>query len=258
MTQAQDDPTAETQAARRAERVAGWLQVPLIVAAVLAIPTIVVQESDFGRTWEAVAAVLDWCIWAMFAANLAIMLSVVPDRRRWLADNPLDVLIVVLTPPFLPATLKLARVLPVVRLVWLMVVAHRLRNVFSLEGLRYAALIAFTIVVGGGVIFVAVEPGQNLSTWDGLWWAIETVTTVAYGDIYPTTALGRIVATVVMIAGIGFVALLTGALAQRFLYGERTGTTPKPDPDQADVMRKLEDLSDQIAELQKALGERHR
>jgi voltage-gated potassium channel len=232
--------------------------VPLIVAAVLAIPTIVVQESDFGRTWEAVAAVLDWCIWAMFAANLAIMLSVVPDRRRWLADNPLDVLIVVLTPPFLPATLKLARVLPVVRLVWLMVVAHRLRNVFSLEGLRYAALIAFTIVVGGGVIFVAVEPGQNLSTWDGLWWAVETVTTVAYGDIYPTTALGRIVATVVIIAGIGFVALLTGALAQRFLYGESTGTTPKPDPDQADVMRKLEDLSDQIAELQKALGERHR
>jgi voltage-gated potassium channel len=258
MTQAQDDPTAETQAARRAERVAGWLQVPLIVAAVLAIPTIVVQESDFGRTWEAVAAVLDWCIWAMFAANLAIMLSVVPDRRRWLADNPLDVLIVVLTPPFLPATLKLARVLPVVRLVWLMVVAHRLRNVFSLEGLRYAALIAFTIVVGGGVIFVAVEPGQNLSTWDGLWWAVETVTTVAYGDIYPTTALGRIVATVVMIAGIGFVALLTGALAQRFLYGESTGTTPKPDPDQADVIRKLEVLSDQIAELQKALGDRHR
>jgi voltage-gated potassium channel len=258
MTQAQDDPTAETQAARRAERVAGWLQVPLIVAAVLAIPTIVVQESDFGRTWEAVAAVLDWCIWAMFAANLAIMLSVVPDRRRWLADNPLDVLIVVLTPPFLPATLKLARVLPVVRLVWLMVVAHRLRNVFSLEGLRYAALIAFTIVVGGGVIFVAVEPGQNLSTWDGLWWAVETVTTVAYGDIYPTTALGRIVATVVMIAGIGFVALLTGALAQRFLYGESTGTTPKPDPDQADVIRKLEDLSDQIAELQRALGDRHR
>jgi voltage-gated potassium channel len=164
----------------------------------------------------------------------------------------------VLSPPFLPATMKLARVLPIVRLVWLMVVAHRMRNVFSLRGLRYAALIAFTIVVGGGVVFVAVEPGQNLSTWDGLWWATETVTTVAYGDIYPTTALGRVVATVVMVAGIGFVALLTGALAQRFLYGESTATTPKPDPDQADVTRKLDDLSDQIAELQKALRERHR
>jgi len=166
------------------------------------------------------------------------------------------VLIVVFTPPFLPATMKLARVLPVVRLLWLMVVTNRLRNVFSLQGLRYAALIVFTIVVGGGVVFVAVEPGQNLSAWDGLWWATETVTTVAYGDIYPTTSLGRVVATVVMTAGIGFVALLTGALAQRFLYHGSEDAAPKHDADRAEMTKKLEDLSLQIAQLQKALEER--
>jgi voltage-gated potassium channel len=255
--QAQGDPMAETHAASRSERVAKWLRVPLIVAALMAIPTIIVQESDLGGFWVILAAVLDWCIWAMFAANLAIMLSIVPDRRRWLMENPLDVLIVVFTPPFLPATMKLARVLPVVRLVWLVAIAHRLRKVVSLQGLRYAALIVFTVVVGGGVIFVAVEPGQDLSTWDGLWWAAETVTTVAYGDIYPTTALGRLVATVVMTAGIGFVALLTGALAQRFLYGQSAGAAQEPGPDRAEMMRKLDELSDQITELQNALRERH-
>jgi voltage-gated potassium channel len=249
---AQGDPAVETQAASRAERVAKWLQVPLIVAALLAIPTIIVQESDLGGFWEFLAAVLDWCVWAVFAANLVIMLSLVPDRRRWLIDNPLDVLIVVLTPPFLPATMKLARVLPVVRLLWLMAIAHRLRDIFSLQGLRYAALIVFTVVVGGGVIFVAVEPGQNLSTWDGLWWATETVTTVAYGDIYPTTTLGCIVAAVVMTAGIGFVALLTGALAQRFLYGGSAA----PATDRAEMLRKVDELSNQIAELQKTVNER--
>jgi voltage-gated potassium channel len=160
---------------------------------------------------------------------------------------------VVFTPPFLPATMKLARVLPLVRLLWLVVVTHRLRSVFSLQGLRYAALIVFTVVVGGGLVFVAVEPGQDLSTWDGLWWATETVTTVAYGDIYPTTALGRLVATVVMIAGIGFVTLLTGALAQRFLYGGRRAA---PDPAQAEIARKLDELSVRISDLQKALEER--
>jgi len=254
--QAQDGSAA--QATLRAERTAEWLRVPLIVAALLTIPIIIVQESDFGEGWESLAAVLDWFIWAVFVANLTIMLAVVPDRRRWLANNPMDLLIVVLTPPFLPATMRLARMLPVVRLLWLMVMTHRMSKVFSLQGLRYAALIVFTVVVGGGVVFVAVEPGQDLSTWDGLWWAAETVTTVAYGDIYPTTPLGRIVATVVMIAGIGFVALLTGALAQRFLYGGSEEANPKPDTDEAEIERKLEDLSLQISQLQKALEEKSR
>jgi voltage-gated potassium channel len=254
----QDDISGDTQATTRAERAARRLQTPLIVAALLAIPTIVMQESNLGKGWEILASVLDWSIWAVFAANLIIMLILVPDRKRWLIRNPMDVLIVVLTPPFLPATLKLARLLPIVRLVWLMVVANRLRNVFSLQGLRYAALIVFTIVVGGGAVFVAVEPNQDLSIWDGLWWAAETVTTVAYGDIYPTTALGRIVATVVMTAGIGFVALLTGALAQRFLYGGTDGTASEPHADQEEVTKKLEDLSLQIAKLQKALEDHGR
>src|SRR5918995_13080 len=254
----QDDTSRDTQATARAERAARRLQTPMIVAALLAIPTIVVQESNFGEGWEILASVLDWCIWAVFAANLVIMLVLVPARRRWLIGTPRDVLFVVPPPPFLPATLKLARLLPIARLVWLMVVANRMRNVFSLQGLRYAALIVFTIVVGGGAVFVAVERSQDLSTWDGLWWAAETVTTVAYGDIYPTTALGRIVATVVMTAGIGFVALLTGALAQRFLYGENEYATSKPSPDNAEIARKLEDLSLQISQLQKTLEDRSR
>src|ERR671910_1185223 len=245
-----------TEAGTRAERVAGWFRAPLIVAALLAIPVIVVQESELAGFWQSLAAVLDWGIWGVFVANLIAMLAVVPDRRRWLIENPIDVLIVALTPPFLPATMKIARALPVVRLVWLLVIANRMRALFSLQGLRYAALAVFTVVVGGGVVFVAVEPGQQLSTWDGLWWATETVTTVAYGDIYPTTTLGRIVATVVMVTGIGFVALLTGALAQRFLHGGNGGATPETTPGEAEMLRRLGEMSQQIAELQKDLAER--
>lgn len=250
----EDSHTPGTETTSRSERVSRWFRIPLIAAALLAIPVIVVQESDLGGFWESTAVILDWGIWGVFVANLIVMLAIVPDRRRWLLDNPIDVLIVLLTPPFLPATMKIARVLPVVRLVWLLMLAHRMRGLFSLQGLSYAALIVFTVVVGGGVIFVAVEPHQQLSTWDGLWWATETVTTVAYGDIYPTTALGRVVATVVMTTGIGFVALLTGALAQRFLHPGGEG--PQTTPSEAEMLRRLTEMSQQITDLQRALGER--
>jgi voltage-gated potassium channel len=248
------EPT--TGATSRSERIAGWFDVPLLVAALLAIPVIVVQESNFGPPWEGVAVVLDWVIWGAFALQLVVMLAIVPDRRRWLTNHPLEVLIVLLTPPFLPATLKVARVLPVVRAVWVLVLAHRVRGLFSLQGLRYVALLAFAVVVGGGTLFAAVEPAQNLSTWDGLWWATETVTTVAYGDIYPQTTAGRIVATVVMTTGLGFVALLTGSFAQRFLRGgnEAPGHTAT----EAELMQRIDEMAAQIAELHKALLEERR
>ena len=58
-----------------------------------------------------------------------------------------------------------------------------------------------------------------------------------------------------MVTGIGFVALLTGALAQRFLHGERR-CSPETTPGEAEMLRRLGEMSHQIAELQKALAER--
>jgi len=58
-------------------------------------------------------------------------------------------------------------------------------------------------VLGGGAAFAAVENKNDLSGWDGVWWAIQTVTTVGYGDTKVTTDAGRIIAICLMITGIG-------------------------------------------------------
>ena len=50
-----------------------------------------------------------------------------------------------------------------------------------------------------------------------MWWAIVTVTTVGYGDIVPKTDAGRVIDIIVMLGGIGFLAVLTAAIAQRFI-----------------------------------------
>ena len=81
-------------------------------------------------------------------------------------------------------------------------------------------LLAVLTVVGGGALFVAFEQhSQHLNAWDGIYWAVTTMTTLG-SNIYPTTTGGEIVSTVILIVGIGFVALLTGAFAQRFLGPE--------------------------------------
>jgi voltage-gated potassium channel len=119
-----------------------------------------------------------------------------------------------LTPPFLTlfAPVRMLRLLRVLRLVRLAPLMHR---VFSLEGLRYVAVLAAVTILAGGAAFASVE--QHETTGDGLYWAITTMTTVGYGDLSPTTTGGKMLAAVVMIVGIGFVAVLTGAVEQRFL-----------------------------------------
>lgn len=128
------------------------------------------------------------------------MLAVVRKRRRWLLEHPLEVAIVVLTPPFLPACLQAARVLRLLRLVRLLRLARLARATFSLVGVRYAAVLALVTVLGAGTAFSALE--EDASPWDGVWWAITTMTTVGYGDVYPRTEARRVLAMLVMVVGV--------------------------------------------------------
>jgi voltage-gated potassium channel len=204
----------------RSTRVAERLNTPMLIAAALTLPSVAISESHPGGALQTVAVVLNWTIWTAFLVELVVMLAVVPNRRAWLRDNPLDLIIVVLTPPVLPGGLQSLRVLRLLRLVRLLRLAQLSREVFSLEGLRYAMLLAVLTIFGGAALFQAFEKGnQHLNFGDSLYWALTTMTTLG-SNYYPTTTGGQIVSTVTLLVGIGFVALLTGAFAQRFLAPE--------------------------------------
>ena len=204
-----------------AERLEARLAAPLLIAALLTIPAIAIEQSSAGQPWDTLASVLNWVIWTAFLAEAVLMLRVVDDRWRWVREHPLEVAIIILTPPFLPAGMQAARVFRLLRLLRLLRLGVLVRRSLSTEGIRDAAVLAAMTVLGGGAAYAAVEKAQNLSAWDGVWWAIVTVTTVGYGDTFPQTDPGRIIAIVVMFVGIGFIAVLTAAAAERFLRVQR-------------------------------------
>jgi voltage-gated potassium channel len=189
----------------------------MVVVALASLPVIVLDESRLGAPWDAVVHCANWLVWLAFSAELLLLLALAPQRRRWLVHHPLELGIVLLTPPFLPASLQAARAFRVLLVLRALAAASIIRTLLSASGLRYVALLAVVVVLGGGTAFAAVEHAQRLSSWDGVWWAIVTVTTVGYGDITPKTDAGRVIAIVVMLSGIGFVAVLTAAIAQRFV-----------------------------------------
>jgi voltage-gated potassium channel len=243
----------------RSERVARRFEPWLLVAALLVIPVIVVEQSELANPWSTIAAVLNWVIWLAFLAEAVTMLSVVPSRRQWLREHPLEVAIVVLTPPFLPALLqgfRVARLLRLLRLLRVARVATSSKRIFTLTGLRWAGLVGVLVILGGGAAFTAVENDQSLSAWDGLWWAFTTATTVGYGDLYPRTDAGRVIAMLVMATGIGFIALFTGAIAERFVRPDVDRATAELEADEAAILAEVTEIQARLARLETLLQRR--
>jgi voltage-gated potassium channel len=205
----------EARLDERELRVQRAFQVPMLIAALLVIPVLVIEESGADEGWTAVADVLNWVIWGAFAVEAAVMLAIVRQRWRWIRRHPLEIAIVILTPPFLPASFQALRLFRLFRLLPLLRLGRVARHLFSVEGVTWAALLAVLTTVFAGAAYSSIEKGA--SSWDGLWWAVSTVTTVGYGDEFPKTTAGRALGMALMLIGIGFVAVLTGAVAGRFL-----------------------------------------
>jgi voltage-gated potassium channel len=231
----------------RCARLTAAFERPMLVAALLVVPTVAIENAGLSGGWVAVAKILNWVIWTAFASELVVLLAVAPNRRRWLAKHPLDVAIVVLTPPLAPAGLQALRAFRLLRLLRLIRLAKLSRSVFSLDGVAWAALVAFLLVEACGIALVTVEGTKHhphLTLPDGLWWAISTVTTVGYGDIAPVTIAGRLIAMCIMVIGLGFVAILTAGIAQHFVA---RGAASHADAETAQqILAAVQDVQGQI------------
>jgi voltage-gated potassium channel len=160
-------------------------------------------------------------IWAIFVIDYVTRLVLSGDRRAFVRANLID--LVAIMPADLFRAARALRILRVVRLLRAAAVLWRvsvaIRGITGTNALGWV-LVASTVVVliGAGGVMVA-EPGME-QFGDALWWSIVTSTTVGYGDISPESVVGRVVAVVLMLVGIGTIGMITGSIATYFL-GDR-------------------------------------
>jgi len=86
---------------------------------------------------------------------------------------------------------------------------------------RIAASVIVTatalVVIGSGILMRVLDHKEYSNVWVGMWWALQTVTTVGYGDVTPKETIGRVVAAFVMLEGIAFLAIITAAITSTFV-----------------------------------------
>lgn len=237
--------SARPKPIERLERRLHW---PMAVVALASLPVIVLDAASLGQPWDAVARAANWLIWMAFVVELLVMVALAREKGRWLRHHPLELGIIVLTPPFLPASLQAARLFRLLLMFRALAAVSVVRTLLSVAGMRYAALLASVIVLGGGTAFSAVERGQHLTPWDGVWWALVTVTTVGYGDIVPKTDAGRVIGIIVMLGGIGLIATITAAMAQRFIAVGAADSAVSAPRGEDDRLRRLEQQLDRLHE----------
>jgi voltage-gated potassium channel len=86
---------------------------------------------------------------------------------------------------------------------------------------RLIASVTITMTLIGGVAIHFADRRAFPDVGAGLWWSVQTVTTVGYGDLVPTTALGRVVASIVMLGGIAFLTVVTATITSAFIESTR-------------------------------------
>jgi voltage-gated potassium channel len=198
-------------------------------------------------------AVLDAVItgtWVLFALDYAVRLALARRRLRYVRTHLLDLVILAL-PMF--RQLRALRVITVIS-----VLNRQLRGDF--RG-RVAVYVTGSVVLVGFVASLAVldaerdAPDASITTFgDAVWWTLTTISTVGYGDRYPVTFEGRLVAASLMVAGIALLGVVTGSIASWFVETVRRTGAEVSEEIAEEVEQELEEVSADVGRTEAQLA----
>lgn len=227
-------------------RNAPYLLFSLLLSLATLTALAIASVEDLDPEIRQVLQYADWVVCSLFFVDFLFQLARAEQRGQYMLRwGWLDLLSCI---PMVDA-LRWTRIGRVARII---VVLRALRSFRALWGflrerraqssLLVAALLALALIVLSAIAILHFEQGpqSNIRTaGDALWWALTTITTVGYGDYYPVTTGGRFTAILLMTAGVGLFATLSGALAAWFLR-------PREHADTAQLLSEIAKLRDDL------------
>ena len=218
-----------------------------VAALFLAAYSIEVLAQPHGLVAQLLTLVT-WLAWAVFTADYAARLYLAPDRKQWFLRHLIDLAIVLL---------PLLRPLRLIRLVVLVSALQKaLGNAIRGKVIIYTISGAVLLVYVGALAVYEAErgaPDAHITSFGlAVWWAMTTITTVGYGDMYPVTTTGRVMASLMMIGGISLVGSITATIASWIVQ------SVSDDDKQQDAVTAahIEDLRGEIAQLRELLRDK--
>lgn len=201
--------------------------------------------------------IADKVLLIIFATDYIIRLIKSESKLKFVKSNVIDLISII---PFDSAfsILRSFRVFRALRLVKLLkfakllkvfarldVFKNRLSGFLHINGFIYVIYTAVILILTSSIVMMHTE---NQSFFDALWWSIVTCTTVGYGDISPSSAVGRVTAIILMIFGIGLISMLTSTITEFFTQKRIASDTIKADaPEElANLINELDDDKKQL------------
>lgn len=218
-----------------------------ITTGALALFAVFLAILDIARGLNQWQRIADNAILVIFIVDYVVRLFMSDKKKDFVKKNIFDLIAIIPFSSFFRAfriarlvrVAKIAKVFKFSRLAaYSLRLVNRAKTFFDTNGFKYVLALSCMLVVIGGVSIHFAE-GMELS--DGFWWAFVTTTTVGYGDISPSTGVGRAIAIVLMITGIGLLGALTSAITSFFLNLKSERQTPRGEV-LGLVQRQLEDL----------------
>jgi voltage-gated potassium channel len=222
----------------------------MLSVAFIAVYAVPILATGLDARWRRGCEVANLVIWAVFGIEYLVRLALARARKRFLRTHWFDLLVLLL---------PILRPLRALRLITALSVLNRRAEAWTRGRLAvYVGVTTTLLVLVAALAVLDAErglPDSNIQTYpQALWWGLVTITTVGYGDFYPTTIEGRLVALAMMLAGIGLIGFVTGSLASWIV--ERIASEDKPDDsaDSAVLLQEIRELRREVAELRGEAG----